>query len=154
MLEVATNLGGGFFRFPAGLSGIAHTSLGAFDGADQSHREQMWIARAALFFKRNFRLLESIISLIPCMLTILNHHREFTVPSRFTVIIQIHPHYSASVDSVLAGSSQCRLGAGSVIAAGGSVPAGAGPVLARAPPVPARSPPVAAHCLLGSRHWA
>ena len=52
----------------------------AFDGADQSHREQMWIARVALFFKCNFRRRELGSPLIPCMLALVNRLREFTIP--------------------------------------------------------------------------
>ena len=52
----------------------------AFDGADQSHREQMWLARMALFCKCNFRRREPGSPLIPCTLAFVNWLREFTVP--------------------------------------------------------------------------
>ena len=52
----------------------------SFDGADQSHREQMRIARVALFFNCNFRRSEPGSPLIPCMLALVNRLREFTVP--------------------------------------------------------------------------
>ena len=52
----------------------------AFDGADQSYREQMWIARVALFFRCNFRRREQGSPLIPCTLALVNRLREFTVP--------------------------------------------------------------------------
>lgn len=52
----------------------------AFDGADWSHREQMWIARVALFFRCNFRRPGDGNPLIPCQLALVNRLRTFTVP--------------------------------------------------------------------------
>ena len=50
----------------------------AFDRADTSHREQMWIARVALSFKYNFRRPEPGSPLIPCTLAFVTRLRGST----------------------------------------------------------------------------
>ena len=55
----------------------------AFDGTNEAHREQMWIARVTLFFKCNFRrpgLPGPLNPLIPCTLALVSRLRDFTLP--------------------------------------------------------------------------
>ena len=51
-----------------------------FDGSDESHRKQMWIARVVLFFKCNFRELGPQDKPIPCLLALVSRLRVFTAP--------------------------------------------------------------------------
>ena len=53
----------------------------SFDGSNESHRDQMWICRVALFFRCTFqRPGQGQHPRIPCVLALVNRLRECTVP--------------------------------------------------------------------------
>ena len=140
----------------------------AFDGADQSHREQMWvITRVALFLKCNFRRPEQGSLLIPCTLALVNRLREFTVTdarkshcplrrSWRTVSVQDAPS-----PSLLRASSprqdRRRRAAGSTAAliSESPTPSPTAPALA---PDGGPSPPLPSHCSVPDHdlqnHWS
>jgi len=54
-------------------------SAESFDGTNESHREQMWVCRVALFFRCSF-LKPGSNAPIVCELALVNRLRKFTVP--------------------------------------------------------------------------
>lgn len=55
-------------------------SASSFDGSNESHREQMWVARVVLFFKCTFRGQGPQDEPIHCTLALVSRLREFTAP--------------------------------------------------------------------------
>ena len=56
-------------------------SPGSFDGKNEDHRKQMWIAKSVLFFRCNFRRPgPGQHPLISCFLALVHRLREFEVP--------------------------------------------------------------------------